>query len=873
MIETNDYVAIQLQREKELNERAYKKWKDELKLQEKKGDGGNTPYGRKFMNYYFDDIVSGLQNEINNPNLPRSSYATKVIKECLGLTLTYKKDKRTKEKIIQTPNEKANFFDLDLAVYMALTLMIENALAPAMKEKIIDKKTGQEKVVFPAVDRTALIEKIAVRVEKQIYYKYIQTCFPDYFDKLDKLVAGGGDKPRSSSYYWRVNMDRALRNKADSLRLEGRNTEADAYDFKPFGADRKHIGSWLLGGVLKYSNLFEEHKRNIDGKTRKIFITLTPEAEQFKHQYIKKQSKIIIDDMPMICPPVQATDENFGSWLLSADIHKPQQHKGELKTSPLFLEYVNHLQGVKYKINPFIVKLMEYLVEHNDKLGKFKPHQYQEPLDMAQALGVIRTGDYAADRATLRSKGEEWKQERRRYGYEKSRQLKKVDDGRKSKVVFQAAKELLPAHNLYFPHMWDFRSRAYSLCKTTPEPQGTDYQKAALMFADAQPIDKKTKFWLSVEIANNAGKDKISFGKRVEWVEKNIDNIVLVGSMFEKNNEPEAIKWLQRFNKEEPWQLAAACEEYYQIFIKKSRRTTSIRCGVDMSCSAAGIHAGWKRDAADAEAVNITPSNTPQDLYMRVWKHLLKVNRSKDTPPIRPALLEAWTDQGYGRKVAKKMIMVFQYSAGIRKQMSEFYQIHDDMPEELQMTRDETKALWKLWQQTTAESMSVDSVINWFQDRAKEIAAMGKNFILIPNAAGVVQVMKYPKVEKTKQVVSFHNGRFTEYQSSDLPDTDAWKRAITANATHMTDSAIMVLALHDFPYAFSTIHDAAHTYATGAMDMMLERLKDGYIKAVEMDIWDEFRRINGLPIDATTDFPKTNTLDLEVVRQSSYIFA
>ncbi len=89
----------------------------------------------------------------------------------------------------------------------------------------------------------------------------------------------------------------------------------------------------------------------------------------------------------------------------------------------------------------------------------------------------------------------------------------------------------------------------------------------------------------------------------------------------------------------------------------------------------------------------------------------------------------------------------------------------------------------------------------------------------------------------------------------------------------MCDSAIMCLALHNFPFAFSTIHDAAHTYATGAMDLMIDKLKEGYIKAVEMDIWDEFRKLNGLPIEPSTDFPKTNTLDLEDVRNSDYIFA
>lgn len=790
-----DYVAKQLQREEELNRRAFKKFCNEMKQQEKIGDGANTPIARKFKNLFFTEIVAGLESEIDNPNKIRASAATKAIQDCLGYTLTYKKDKKSGERIVQVPTEKSNYFDLNLGVYQAITMALENAVAPAMKEVIIDKKTGQEKRIFPAVDRTALMNKIGNAIEKQIYYSYISACFPEMFRNLEQRCSGNKDGARSSSYYFHYNMTRALKAKQQELRDEGRNTEADAFDFKPFGASKKFIGDWLLNGVIKYSNLFEEHIVNIGHKQKKAYIILTTNAEKYKERYIQQQERIIIDDMPMLCPPVEATDERFGSWLLSTDIAKPHQIKGRLRTSALFLEYINHLQKVGYKINPFTLELMTYIDERNDKLGKFNPHNYQEPMDMAQVLGVIRTGDWKADGKKLEAKGDAFTQEKKRFSNEKNKQLKLVQDGRKAKVVLQAAKDLHKSGaDFYYPHMWDFRSRAYSISTNCPEPQGTDYQKAALLFAIEQPIDSKTKFWLSVEIANNAGYDKVSFGKRVEWVEHNLDKVILVGSMFEKDNETNAINYLQSLSKEKPFLFAAACHEYYRIFIKKDKRTTSLRCGVDMSCSAAGIHAGWKRDAADAEAVNITPSTSPQDLYTRVWNRLLELNRSQPIPPLDVALLDAWTEHGYGRKIAKKMIMVFQYSAGIRKQMSEFYKIHDDLPEQLQMPQEQTQALWKLWPQVTASSMSVDSVINWFQARAKEIAAKGVNQILIPNATGVVQEMNYPLVETIVRTGGFHNGRHTEYVYSDKPDVPAWLRGITANATHMADSAIMTFS-------------------------------------------------------------------------------
>ena len=821
--------------------------------------------------YYFYDIIAGLQAEIDDPTRIRASHATQTINRCLGISLTYKKDKKTGEKVLQ-PTQPENQFSLELATFIAIQITMENALMPAMKEKTINKKSGQELVVYPAGDRSSLIDKISKRVEQQIYFKYIEKCFPAYFNAVEKRCSGGGDIPKSSSHYFRYNMMQALKNKADELRKEGKDIEADAMNFKPFGSDRKHIGSWLLSGLLKYSQLFKEETINLDGKQKLVYVVLTDSAKQYSKQYIASQQKIIIDDMPMLCPPVEATSNHFGSWLLSSEILTPLEHKGVLRISPQMTDYINHLQRVAYKVNPFIYELLDYLHSRNEKLGKFIPHEYTEPMDLAMALGVVRRGDYEAETSELLAKGDEFKQAKRKISQQKARQLRLVEKGRRSKQIFRALSSLKKSPEFYYPHMWDFRGRAYCLCKTSPEPQGMDYQKAAVMFAEPQPIDNRTKFWLSVEVANNAGVDKVAFSERIKWVEHHLNEVTLVATMFETGREQEAIAYLDTIDN--PFQFAAACEEYYRCFIARDRKTTTIRVGVDMSCSAAGIHAGWKLDAYDAEAVNVTPSNTPQDLYKRVWEKLVKKNsHSRPYPPIRPQTLTALTDKGLGRTISKKMIMVFQYSAGIQKQMQEFYKIHDELPEDLQLDKEEVVAFRKLWSETTAETMSVDSVITWFQARVEEIYNAGKKVVLIPNATGSVQVMKYPLMKEVRRVQSFHNGRFTEYEDTGKPDLKAWKRAITANATHMCDSAIMCISLHDFPFAFSTIHDAAHTYATGAMDLMTDRLKDGYIQAVGMDIWDEFRKLNDLPIEPATDFPKTNTLNLKEVRHSDYIFA
>jgi hypothetical protein len=763
-----------------------------------------------------------------------------------------------------------------------LQLMLDNALCPEHAGKIIDKATGKERNTYPAIDKSKLIKQIGERVEQQIAFKYIQECFPDYFNALDKIFEGGrDDQPRSSSSQWRTNMKLALKRKADNLRAEGNDRDADRLEWKPFGNDSQSVGDWLYAGVMKYAQLkpedgepfylFQEYMlKDENNKTRK-FTNLSPEADKYRSEYLKKHKRFIVDDLPMLCPPVDADTGHYGSWLTSVQLSEPFENKGELRISKLMLDYINRLQSIPYKINPFVAAVMDYLVKRNRGLGKFVPHFYQEPLSVKQALGVVDLGDRAANTKELIELGDKFKEAKKDRCRQIGKEVKKVQKGRQSLLIWTNLQKLKGLDQFYYPYQWDFRSRAYCRCSTSPQPQGTDYSKAAIQFAEEQPIDDTSKFYVSVELANTAGKDKVSFSDRVKWVEKNQENIILVATCMDEDGDPEAaMRYLETLS--EPWQFLAAADTYYHCFILKDRKTTGLRCGVDMSCSAAGIHAGWKRDKADAEAVNVTPGTKPQDLYLRVWSKLLEINRIAAVPAIRPAALDQLTELGYGRKLAKKMVMVFQYSAGIRKQMEEFYQIHDELPSHLQLNKSETKELWKLWPQATEQSMSVDAVISWFQARVTELHKMGKKEILIPNATGAVQVMRYPLYE-VKQVKSFHTGRLTEYIPTGEVDLRAWKRAITANATHMCDAAILAIGLHDFDSAFSTVHDAAYTYPNKSMQEMLDRLRKGYVEAVKMDIWDEFRKINGLPLDPATAFPKTNTLDLDDVLNSDYIFA
>lgn len=870
-----DPSATQLQREQQQHESAFRKFKTSQMEQEQKNDGSNTGYARQWKKHAFQQLLDGLQKEIDDPGkYVRSSKATDAVRHCLGIALVKKNRKDKKE--VQEEEVQRNYFDLELCAFVALQMVLDNALSPANDITGIDKKTGKVKNCYGRKNRDELIRKIGERIEQQLYFKFVNDVFPEFFKKVSEKCEGGqGDMPRSSSYYWRYNMLRAIRRKKESLIAEGEYRKADLLDWRPFESmQKKHVGQWLSSGCIKYTGLFQERLVR-EKASQQTYIVLSDWAEQKRSEYFTNHQPFIWEDLPMIITPVEATKDNYGSWLTTVEQSKPFNNKGTFLISEQHLDYVNRLQSVAYKINPFVAAVMDVMYEKKMKLGKFRPHEYVRPTEVNQRLGLGHIQD-RDEQTELVINHPDYRQAKRDRCVEEAKQIKMIERGIQSREIYTAMQKIRDYPELFYPYQWDARGRCYSRCTTSPSPQGNDYSKALLKFAVERPLDSRSKHYMAIELANNAGKDKLNFDQRLKWTQANEKNIALVATMLEEDGDfSGAISFLEGIADESPWQFLAACDEYYHCFIKKDRQTTSIRCGMDMSCSGAGLMAGIRRCKSGAALVNVFPTDEPQDLYRACWDALVKRNSlTKPYPPINPQTLYRWTEQKVGRKVAKAMVMVAQYSAGIQRQMQEFYAVHDDLPESLQLDIEEIKAFRKLWEQAIADVCSFTFVVEWFQQRVNEIYAAGKKEIRIPSPNGSAQIMRYP-LYRPNRVQSFHHGSLTwvtEYEPTDEPDLKKWMSSITANAIHQLDGCLLSV-LASFNESFSTVHDAAYTYCGSCMDEMLALLKRGYVDTVSYNIWDEFLKANDLPITPDTAPPIVGNLDLQMVLRSDYIFA
>ena len=205
------------------------------------------------------------------------------------------------------------------------------------------------------------------------------------------------------------------------------------------------------------------------------------------------------------------------------------------------------------------------------------------------------------------------------------------------------------------------------------------------------------------------------------------------------------------------------------------------------------------------------------------------------------------------------------------------YNKHKLRPAGLDFTDVEMETLCSLWETALDDVSSISCVVKWFKKQAKRILDSGATEIVYTSPNGSVMRLKYPKTKLVK-VRTLHYGsalfrtREDKYPI-DEPNRRKLTTAITSNITHLTDAAALCAALWDIECPFVGIHDACGLPPSRLLDAGIQRLKDGFVEATEYSVWDTLRLDNGVPIEPQTAPPIVGDLDLNLIRQSNYIYS
>lgn len=441
----------------------------------------------------------------------------------------------------------------------------------------------------------------------------------------------------------------------------------------------------------------------------------------------------------------------------------------------------------------------------------------------------------------------------------------------------------------YFPHAYDFRGRMYPV-PTDLQPQGQDLARGLLTFAEGKPVTEEAAWWLSIQLANTWGMDKVPFGDRHQWV---LDNEAMFLSIA---LDPLADRRWSDSPGGEPWQALAACLEWVRYLENGPGMMSSLPIRVDGTCNGIQHLSAMVRDAEGGSSVNLVPDDHPHDIYMEIAElagDILVMLREENDQPRLSMLASRWLEALGGRLprgLTKRPVMIFPYGGtkdAYRKYtlewMKEFDPHHERIPSELRGDM-LTLMVQVLWDAVSAQLRKQSEVQKWLQQCA-ELAAVRGTPLSWTTPSGFVVRHFYGK-RKERRIDTLIDGQRVQLRdwetTADLDVSDQL-RGIPPNFTHSMDASVLQTTINKAWNcgidALTCIHDSYGTVAAD-MDLLNACLRDSFVWTYRQPILEQFRQecLHVLDDDLVTRdampaVPSFGALDIEEVLDSEYFFA
>jgi len=646
-------------------------------------------------------------------------------------------------------------------------------------------------------------------------------------------------------------------------KLTNIQTLMNRYDVKrwePWGrAVRVRLGGWLLDCIMESSGWF--YKQPIrEGRKTTLYVVPTPEFMDIKDAVMAKAEFFSPLAWPMLVEPNKWSNDKKGGYLLNElmeghDLVRrgdPCRIQGEKP-----LAFLNKIQKVGYRLNPFTVKVAEELQRLERSVGKFLPVTHYDlppkPVDIADNKDARKS--YRREAATVMN-----------------RQSQEIRRSCRTRMTMEAVRRFKDEERYYIPWSFDYRGRAYPI-PSFLTPQDTDFGKALIRFADESALTKDACDWLAFQCATTYGLDKSTMSERLEWTRQNIPLIEKVA----KDPVGSVPDWEAA---EEPWQFLAACDEYYHCVLLKDKLCTGLPVATDATCSGLQILAGLARDKKTAQLVNVLPDERPQDAYKVI---------ADEARPYIPDHLKPYMD----RKTTKRTVMTVPYNAkpfSNRKYISDalvdkglYWQRFDkngkpilkpgykEIINGVYFNKDDltitVKAVRDAMHRIVPGPMSV---MKWIEDEVARAIKRGIKELTWTTPSGfvVVQRIMKRKVETIELKLLGRCQMSVATDETDEIDKTRHKAATAPNLIHSLDSSLLHLSVEKFNLPIALIHDSVLCRATD-MTQLSHVVREVYMLLfAENDYLTDFAQ----QIGAETKPPIIGDLEPESVIDSTYFF-
>ncbi|TBR26630.1 MAG: hypothetical protein EPO10_22240, partial [Reyranella sp.] len=502
--------------------------------------------------------------------------------------------------------------------------------------------------------RCAII--IGRMVEDELMWRAFEGQKPEEAKITERKLSSSG------SYRHRKRVAGVMAGRAGVDRVEMTETE------------RLNVGSKLLEIAIETTGIVELHSvvmgsasladasstvphssSRRTSRDRMYYIMPKPETLDWIERFTGWYAAVSPEWWPTVIPPKPWTGPSSGGYYtriprpitLVKNARKAYVTELENVDMPDVYTAVNAVQETAYKVDEWVLDVIEKVWANNLHIAKVVK---REPDDLPPKPADIDTNEEAR---------KEWRKAAAMvYAGNVKLLSKRVQLDQGLKMARRFASE--PA--IYFPHQYDFRGRLYAIPLLSY--QGPDWMKGLLRFAEGKPInDVEAAGFLMIQGANLWGEDKGSLDDRMAWVEAHEEQIKRAGT------DPLADYWWADADK--PWQFLQWCREWAQFIEHGYGFVSSFICSADGTCNGLQHFSAMLRDDVGGCAVNLCPSDKPNDIYAKVAevvtaKLRLIASRSggvtKDVPP-RSAQewAKVWLEFGVNRKTTKRSVMVLPY--------------------------------------------------------------------------------------------------------------------------------------------------------------------------------------------------------------------
>lgn len=531
------------------------------------------------------------------------------------------------------------------------------------------------------------------------------------------------------------------------------------------------------------------------------------------------------------------------------------------------LKCVNALQKTAYKINTPVLEVLKHFWKQGNEIAGLPNRENLTP----PPYPFDRNPDQLSELEY--SEFRKWKRDRKIIFDDNNRNLSK-------RIAVERTLQLADSYAQY-PALWycvqtDFRGRKYYVGEFMT-PQSADWAKAMLTFADGVEINTADDAqWLAIHGANCFGIDKVSLLDRELWAYANKDLAVQVAE------NPYDNRWWTEAD--EPWQFLAWCFEWAGYMQEGEGFVTHLPCAVDGSVNGMQHLSAILRDSRGGKAVNLLPSDVPEDLYSDVAK--LTTARIEAEANEGNELAKQVLEMGITRKHTKRSCMIVPYSGTL-------FACKDYIAEAVKETLGNSEAPWgdnhteavnyiakHVWASIQGVVSSAKVVMDFLKDVGRVCAKENKAMEWVTPTGFLVR-QAYPEMEKSRIKTNIDGSVVSLSFQRALENSISLNRSVNGsspNFIHSLDAAALTLTVNKCVDAgiedFAMVHDSYGTHSPN-MPALSTLLREAFVEMYEEhDVLKELRDYVSLYVEGDLPpLPERGDLDIREVLNSPYFFA